>query len=544
MGTQTDTYAPAVPASTHPHATRLLYAGFVAIFASGVGFSIRAGILGDWAREFGFTNTELGEITGGGLTGFGIVILLGSLIADRIGYGVLMSAAFLLHILSYVLVLFIGPIHNAMGQQGAYWTLFTSMFMFSIANGLCETVVNPMTATLFPRQKTHYLNVLHAGWPGGLVLGGLGAWLMNEPKLGDWQPGWKVPWLIQISLFLVPVLIYGAMLVGQRLPRSEASEAGISLKTMLVQFVSPILILLLICHALVGYVELGTDSWIIRITGIILEQPGLAALFLVYTSLLMFALRFFAGPLERRLTPLGLLFSCAVIACGGLLLIGNAVGFMMYLVAVTVYAIGKTYFWPTMLAVASERFLRGGALVIGAMGGVGMLSAGLLGGPGIGFKQDFYATTELKQEAPQTYERYRADKPNTFLFTFQVTGLSGTRVGVLDLWQKAEKATTEGEKREALRQLDQTFELNKKENLRGWWEDPPVQARDHASHDAKPIQEATLFGSRMALIWTAAVPATMAVLYLLLILYFMMRGGYKPVTITPSGGTELGTGES
>jgi MFS family permease len=539
--TATPPLAPAAPIAAHPY--RLLYAGFFSIVASGVGFSIRAGILPDWAREFGFTNTELGEITGGGLTGFGIVILLGSLIADRIGYGVLMSLAFLMHILSFVLILFIGPIHQMWPDGGAYWSLFISMFLFSIANGLCETVVNPMTATLFPRQKTHYLNILHAGWPGGLIVGGLGAWLMNEPKLGDWQPGWKVPWLIQMALFLVPVMIYGAMLVGQRLPRSEAGEAGLSLQTMLLQFVSPILIVLLVCHALVGYVELGTDSWIIKITGIILQEPGWAALFFVYTSTLMFILRFFAGPLERRLSPLGLLFSCAVIACGGLLLIGNAVGWVMYLLAVTVYAIGKTYFWPTMLAVASERFPRGGALVIGAMGGVGMLSAGLLGGPGIGFKQDYYATNELKHEAPQTYGRYRAEKPNTFLFTFQVTGLSGTKVGVLDLWQKAEKATSEDEKKEALRQLEQTLDQNKKENLRAWWEDPPEQALQHASHDAKPIEEATLFGSRMALIWTAAVPAAMAVLYLLLILYFKLIGGYKPVVLE-SGGTELGTGES
>src|SRR2546430_11608569 len=106
MGTQTDSFAPAGPASSHPHATRLLYAGFMSIFASGVGFSIRAGILPDWARDYGFTNTELGEITGGRLTGLGIVILLGSLIADPVGYGILMSAAFPMHILSAVLILF------------------------------------------------------------------------------------------------------------------------------------------------------------------------------------------------------------------------------------------------------------------------------------------------------------------------------------------------------------------------------------------------------------------------------------------------------
>ena len=53
------------------NAKRLLWAGFMAILAAGVGFSVRGGILGQWAEQFGFTMTELGTITGGGLTGFG-----------------------------------------------------------------------------------------------------------------------------------------------------------------------------------------------------------------------------------------------------------------------------------------------------------------------------------------------------------------------------------------------------------------------------------------------------------------------------------------
>ena len=72
--------------STVPNAKRLLWAGFMAILAAGVGFSIRAGILGQWAEQYGFTQTELGAITGGGLTGFGIIILLSSLLADKVGF--------------------------------------------------------------------------------------------------------------------------------------------------------------------------------------------------------------------------------------------------------------------------------------------------------------------------------------------------------------------------------------------------------------------------------------------------------------------------
>src|SRR5262249_62224669 len=85
---------------TAPNAKRLLWAGFFAIFASGVGFSVRSGVLGDWASNYGFTMSELGSISGGGLWGFGIIIILGSLIADKIGLGRLLGAAFRTHVAS------------------------------------------------------------------------------------------------------------------------------------------------------------------------------------------------------------------------------------------------------------------------------------------------------------------------------------------------------------------------------------------------------------------------------------------------------------
>jgi len=56
-----------------------------------------------------------------------------------------------------------------------YWGTFTA----ALANGTVEAFINPVTATLYPKEKTHYLNILHAGWPGGLVLGGLLAILLG-----------------------------------------------------------------------------------------------------------------------------------------------------------------------------------------------------------------------------------------------------------------------------------------------------------------------------------------------------------------------------
>ena len=69
------------PAANEPiasNATRLLWAGFLAILAAGIGFGIRGGILANWGAEFGFTSAELGAITGAGFTGFCFGIIIGT----------------------------------------------------------------------------------------------------------------------------------------------------------------------------------------------------------------------------------------------------------------------------------------------------------------------------------------------------------------------------------------------------------------------------------------------------------------------------------
>jgi MFS family permease len=525
---------------TAPNAYRLLWAGFFAIFAAGVGFAVRTGVLRLWAADYGFTMTELGEITGGGLVGFGIIILLGSLIADRVGYGTLMVFALIMHLISAILQLCTDPIYRAFGENGkdaVYWTLYIAMFLFSIGNGVCEAVVNPVVATLFPEKKTHYLNILHAGWPGGLIAGGVISYLMNGGAIGTWVPLGRVHWLWQMSMFLIPVVLYGLLVLGQHFPKSEAGQAGVSFGTMLAQVVAPLFLVLLLIHAMVGYVELGTDSWISTITGKILDNPNYGMLLFIYTSGLMFTLRFFGGPIEHRLSPLGLLFFSAVLGSIGLTLLSRAEGILICVVAASVYALGKTFLWPTMLAVASERFPKGGAITIGAVGGVGMLSAGLLGGPGIGFKQDFYASEKLRETDPPAFQRYKAEEENSFLWVFHVHGLDGSKTNILGL--NSQLAATEkemaaadisAEKRKDLeaeaggtkKEIAVAFKNNAK--LASWW---TAYGEPNMVQDKGPVEDASLFGGRMALRLTAAVPATMAVLYLLLILYFRATGGYK-----------------
>jgi MFS family permease len=514
-----------------PNAKRLLWAGFLAILAAGMGFGIRGGIFDNWGAAFGFTATQLGAIGGAGFTGFCFGIIIGGVVCDKIGYGPLVIAAFACHVLSAVVTFM------ASTPDNAYQMLLIGMFIFAFANGTLEAVANPLVATLFPNNRTHYLNILHASWPVGILLGAMVSWVLDDKM----QVGWK----IQLALYLVPTIGYGLMFMGQKMPKSEAAQKGAILGEMLKPvgllgalvvcyllslFVtkdlpalfgkepfnlsvgyavagvlliavgvmtrfslgSILLFVLFITHALVGAVELGTDGWIANITGnLFTSEQG--KWLLIWTSAVMFGLRFCAHFIETKLglSPVALLLVCAILACVGLQLTSAAQTVGMAFLALTVYAIGKTFFWPTMLAVVSDRYPQTGAVAISIMGGVGMLSAGLIGGPGLGYAKDRFAAETLQQTNPAAYAEAKAAAPSTFL------NLESTAVVPID-GKKLSDA------KEAVKANTAT----------------PAQ-RDLAAADQ--------IGDRKTLKADSYIPAIMAVIYLGILLYFKSIGGYRPV---------------
>ena len=132
----------------------------------------------------------------------------------------------------------------------------------------------------------------------------------------------------------------------------------------------------------------------------------------------MFSLRFCAHFIEKnlKLSPIGLLLICAVLGAIGLRMVSGIETFAGAMIALAVYALGKTFFWPTMLAVVGDRFPRTGAIAMSIMGGIGMMSAGLLGGPGLGYAKDRFTAEHLIATAPAVYEQYKAPAPSQFLF--------------------------------------------------------------------------------------------------------------------------------
>ncbi|MEM1450761.1 MAG: MFS transporter [Planctomycetota bacterium] len=489
---------------------KLFWACFIALIATAFGFIVRAMVIDDWAAEFQLTETQKGQIFGVGLWPFAISIVLFSLIIDKIGYGRAMVFAFACHVVSAIVTM------TATG----YWSLWIGNFIVALGNGTVEAVINPVVATMFARNKTKWLNILHAGWPGGLVLGGLLTLAL----------GVETSWKIKVALIFIPVVLYGVLMIGRRFPVNERVAAGVPYRDMLaevgffgaliVNFLMfsevgrvvewsesvkwtliialsfafggytrslgrPLFIFLLLIMIPLATTELGTDSWITDLMTPAMAEIGLqGGWVLVYTSFIMMVLRFRAGDFVHRLQPLGLLAVASIIAAAGLVSLSYSAGIGI-LVAATLYGVGKSFFWPTMLGVVAEQSPRGGALTLNAIAGVGMLGVGIVGNPFLGAIQDKQIAADLAayDEANQTtlVGQYVTKEQKSLFLAY---------------------TALDPEKRKAAPEADQ-----------------------------ETITDVEASAKKNALRTTAVFPLIMLVCYVLLILYFRTRGGYRAVEL-------------
>jgi MFS family permease len=514
--------------------TRLFWACFIALVTTAFAFMLRVQLMGTWEVDFKLDKTQVGTIFGAGFWPFGVSIVLFSLVLDRIGYGRAMVFAFLCFVSFALLSIF------ATGFSMLYW----ASILGGLGAGAVEAVINPLIADMYKDNKTKWLNILHAGWPGGLMVTGI-----VVLGIGD-----ALPWKWQIALILIPACIFGVMMLGMKFPLSSRVLAGVSYRDMLAQvgwggafivtlmivmelttnvlgieslqniwaqvgiaaaiaaifgmfitdtdgdglegairsFGRPMYIFLLLIMLALATTELGTDAWVKD-----LLKPALNSAMgidsgwvLVYTAAIMMVLRFSCGPLIGALKPLGVLAASAAVVTVGIwwlaiLADDLAVGAMVILLAATIYGIGQTFFWPTTLGFVSEQFPRGGAMTLNLIAGVGMLGVGVLGNPWLGNVQDTRVVEALQAGNPTIAAEYiTPEKPSLFGSYASLTP----------------EATTA----------------------------PP----EHAEF----IAQAQRAGKADALAAVSILPIFMLVSYLVLIAYYRSRGGYKPVNLAKATG--------
>jgi len=504
----------------------LFWGCFIALICTAYAFISRMILCGgQFVTDFGLDKVDVGNLQGAGIWPFGVSIILFSLFIDKIGYKTAMIFSFVsylaytgLAIMAYSAIQGVEGEALAAAQAKGVKLLTWGSIILGLGNGAVEAYVNPVVATMFSKNKVKWLNILHAGWPAGLVLGGLCT--IALAKNTDWR--------ITLGLIVVPALIFFLMQIGAKFPRNEREAAGVGYLDMLKelgafgalvgfglvsaqlgavfgwpQFVSWIitgvitlafllitksfgrglLAVMIVIMMPLATTEIGTDGWISSLMEHPMKEAGYhAGWVLVYTSFIMMVLRFFAGSIVHKISPLGLLVCSSVLAIIGLTWLSktNGTSTGMIFAAATLYAFGKTFFWPTMLGVTSEQCPKGGALTLNAMGGIGMLAVGILGFPFIGFLQESTATAKLKD--------------NTAIYE-QVTT---TKHYLLGDYQAID----------------------------------PVKAAAITDETATAaIQTAQTASQFDALGKMAMFPAFMLLCYIGLLLYFKSRGGYKAVDL-------------
>ncbi len=430
--------APRVAVTTTSTHDKILFWGcFIALVTTAFGFIARMFLINTWKTEFNLDSAQAGRLAGIGIWPFAVSIIGFSLVIDKIGYKMSMVIAFLGHIIWACMGVGAYFIAENGDKATAYSLLFWGSLILALGNGTVESFINPVVATMFNREKTKWLNILHAGWPGGLVIAGILTITI------DW-----VPWWIKVGVIAVPAVVYFLILIPLRFPVQERVASGVSYKDMLsefgvlgaaivgflvtlqlMDFFAPLanwqyvlfiaigvaivvafglytqsfgrflMFFLILIMMPLATTEIGTDSWITTIMEDIAKSnafhPGWI---LVYTSAIMMVLRFFAGSIVHRISPLGLLACSAALAIIGLYTLSFTVGMAIF-AAATLYGVGKTFFWPTMLGVVSEQMPRGGALTLNAISGIGMLAVGTLGAPYIGTLQDAKQIAAVEQSA-------------------------------------------------------------------------------------------------------------------------------------------------
>jgi len=343
---------------------RLFVIGQLSIFTIGLAFAIRATIAPDLQTDI-YNHLDLansaamvGEALGLTFAGFAMTLLFGSALVDWMG----MRKMLLLSAVGYVLGSAMILVASMMPVTPLVsWLVLGGLLLTGLGWGAVEAASNPMVATIYPDEKTHRMNVLHAWFPGGIVVGGLAGFAISALSLA-WQ--WN------IVLLVVPSLVLTWMVFKTVFPVTERVSSGISYGEMFKELMrQPLFWLFWLCMWATASSELAPGQWVNLTLSKVVGVQGI--LLLVYVSSLMFVMRHFAGPVVDRVSSVGLMWISSLLAAVGLYALSIANSPLPAFAAATIWGVGVCYMWPTMLAIVAERFPRGGALMLGLMGFAG-----------------------------------------------------------------------------------------------------------------------------------------------------------------------------
>ncbi|HVX96155.1 MAG TPA: MFS transporter [Polyangia bacterium] len=359
--------AAAVPAKVEAgiNVRKLFVLCCLCLATTSMSFALRASIAGDLKTQLFDaidplrSATMVGDVLSYAFLGFAFWVFLGSAVVDSIGMRNMLGLCGLSFIVGPLLVI---SADKLAAGTGAATVVGIGMFINGFGWGCSETVINPLTTSIYPGDKVHRLNVLHAWWPFGMVVGGL---------IGGFA-GKQLGWRVEFALLLVPALAILALCVGTQFPKTERVAAGVTSKEMYKEALRPGFIVWFLAMFLTASSELAPGQWVDLALSNTVHMRGI--LLQVYVAGLMFVMRHFAGTMVHKLSSVGLLWASCLLASIGLFALSNANSPVTGILTATIWGTGVCYMWPTMLASVSERYPKGGAFLMGLVGSAGSLA--------------------------------------------------------------------------------------------------------------------------------------------------------------------------
>lgn len=336
---------------------RLFLGSCLALITTAMTFAIRARLETVFGPEgVGLTLEQIGYAFTPAFFGFTLAMIFGGPLVDFLGIKKITWIAFIMHAIGIVWTI----------MANSMTSLFLATLFVGIGNGMVEAALNPMVASMYTNEKTKMLNRFHVWFPGGIVIGSIVGWIVMDVLGLSWQ--------IMVATLFIPLFLYAALFFGQKFPVTERVQMGISNKKMFASIGKPLFLFMVFCMLLTAASELGTTQ---RIESLLKESVAVPLLVLAFINGIMALGRLFAGQVVHKLKPSGMLLYSAIFTFIGLWLLTVTSGGMTF-VAATVFAVGVTFFWPTMLGFVAEYLPETGALGLSIMGGAGMFSVSLV----------------------------------------------------------------------------------------------------------------------------------------------------------------------
>jgi MFS family permease len=322
----------------------------LALFTAALSFSIRTGASGAIKAALldpvvpQHSGEMIATALGYSFLGFALSLLVISPLLDVFGAKRVILFAATCFIIGPILIL-LSPTQT--GIAAVYGLLTIGMVVCGFGWGATEASINPLTTALYPEEKTGRLNILHAWWPFGVVVGGLLSLLFFKLLHLDWRA--------LVAMITLPGIVFGLWALRHEFPKTESTNLGVPFKEMLAEpFKRPSFWIFFCIMFLTASAELAPGSWVDVALTQTVGMPGI--LVLIFVSAIMFIMRHFAGALEHRFSDMGLLCICTIPAAIGLYLLSVANSPVTALFAATLWAFGVCFMWPTMLAAVARRY--------------------------------------------------------------------------------------------------------------------------------------------------------------------------------------------